>query len=407
MTLINTKLLGDRNALIIFTSQLLSSVCDKMMSIGLIWFLTKNFSINIVPWYLVVSFLPHLLMSFYSTRFINWHGPLRTVIHSEFFRGLIWLVLFALIHLGGVEDKGFLLCLFTTSFFVGVASSLFNPAILTLPPMLVEEEKVVGLNALIDSCMSISTILGSTIAIFLLNFLDIKTVILLNSLSFFWAGFLQMSLKQLPESGVHNQVDNQISPYMVIKKYPEIARLLVSFLFINLVFTPILVMMPWYVERVYFGNSSTLAAIEGAMGAGAFLVAMGLSVTNFQIKESDRIAMVSGLSFFFGVLFLFFAYSSLTWQGALAIFLIGSSTTFFNIQVLTYFQMATQPQEVPAVMTAVNIISAASVPISLSFSGLVFPHVDIPTFAKTCAVFIIIISILLPKYLRGSKWKSV
>jgi hypothetical protein len=69
--------------------------------------------------------------------------------------------------------------------------------------------------------------------------------------------------------------------------------------------------------------------------------------------------------------------------------------------------MATLPHEVPAVMTAVNIISAASIPISLSFSGLVFPHVDIPTFAKTCAVFIIIISILLPKYLRGSKWKSV
>jgi predicted MFS family arabinose efflux permease len=292
------------------------------------------------------------------------------------------------------------------SFLVGIASSLFNPAILSLPPHLVAEEKVIGLNALIDSCMSISTILGSTIAIFLLNFLDIKMVILLNSLSFFWAGFLQLGLKLL--SGNHQPISSEdhITPLMVLKKYPEIARLLMSFLFLNLVFTPILVMMPWYVERVYFGNSSTLAAIEGAMGAGAFLVAMGLSFTHYQIKDSNRIAMVSGLSFIFGVLFLLFAYSSLSWQGALSIFLIGSSSTFFNIQVLTYFQTSINPVEVPAVMTAVNIISAASIPISLSFSGLIFPHVDIPTFAKACGVFIIFISLMLPKYLRGSIWKS-
>ena len=322
MTSINTKLLWDKNALVIFTSQLVSSVCDKMMSIGLIWYITKNYSINIVPWFLTISFLPHLIMSFFSTRFINWHGPLKTVIHSEFFRGIIWLILFSLLHFYKIEGKEFLLSLFFATFMVGIASSLFNPAILSLPPHLVSEDKVVGLNALIDSCMSVSTILGSTIAIFLLNFLDIKIIILLNSLSFFWAGFLQLGLKLL--SGNHQAVssDDSITPIMVMKRYPEIARLLVSFLFLNLVFTPILVMMPWYVERIYFGNSSTLAVIEGAMGAGAFLVAMGLSITHYQIKDSNRIAMVSGLSFFFGVLFLFFAYSSLTCQGSLSIFLI-------------------------------------------------------------------------------------
>ena len=406
MTAIDSKLLWDKNALVIFTSQLVSSVCDKMMSIGLIWYLTKNFSINIVPWFLTISFLPHLIMSFFSTRFINWHGPLKTVIHSEFFRGIVWLILFSLLQFNRIEGKEFLLSLFIANFLVGTASSLFNPAILSLPPHLVSEEKVVGLNALIDSCMSISTILGSTIAIFLLNFLDIKMIILINGLSFFWAGILQMNLRLL--SGDHQSVSTEehITPMMVMKNYPEIARLLVSFLFLNLVFTPILVMMPWYVERVYFGNSSTLATIEGAMGAGAFLVAMGLSITHYQIKDTNRISMVSALSFFFGVLFLLFAYSSLTWQGALSIFLIGSSTTFFNIQVLTYFQTAIKPEEVPAVMTAVNIISAASIPVSLSFSGLIFPHVDIPTFAKACGVFIIVISLMLPKYLRGSLWKS-
>jgi hypothetical protein len=108
----------------------------------------------------------------------------------------------------------------------------------------------------------------------------------------------------------------------------------------------------------------------------------------------------------FGVLFLIFAYSSFTWHGAIVLFFIGILSTFLNIQILTYFQMALLEDEVPAIMTAVNIISAASVPLSLVFSGIIFPHVSIPNFAKVSGGLIIFIALLMPKFLEGSIWKS-
>ncbi|MGZ3809960.1 MAG: hypothetical protein ACXVCE_17885, partial [Bacteriovorax sp.] len=80
---INFEILKDKNALLIFVSQLVSTICDKMMSIGLVWYLTSHFSINVVPWYLAGCFLPHLLMAFFSTGFINRVGVLKTVILSE------------------------------------------------------------------------------------------------------------------------------------------------------------------------------------------------------------------------------------------------------------------------------------------------------------------------------------
>lgn len=399
--------LKDKNSALIFVSQLVSAICDKMMSIGLIWYLTKEYSINVVPWFLAASFLPHLLMAFFSTSIINRVGALRTVIASEFFRGTVLFILFGSIHFLKLEGNQLLEALFVSGFFVGLGSSLFNPAILSLPPKLVAPDKVMGLNALIDSSMSISTILGATFAIFILSFVDLKTLILINALSFVWAGILQMGLKTREQSAPSVEGNTaEIGPMFVLKKYPDIARMLVSFLFLNLVFTPILVMIPWYVQKIYMGDSSSLAIIEGAMGVGAFVTGLYLSFSSFQVNTDKRISMIALVSFLFGLFFLIFAYSYFTWHGAVILFSIGIISTFLNIQVLTYFQTALSEEEVPAIMTAVNIISAASVPLSLVFSGLIFPHVSIPNFAKLSGVLIIFIAILMPKFLQGPVWKS-
>ncbi len=407
MSFINIDVLRDKNSQIIFLSQLVSAVCEKMMSIGLIWFLTKEYSINIVPWFLALSFFPHLLMAFYSTPIINRIGPMKTVISAEFFRGFILLVLFFGLHFFRLGGESFLTALFLSSFLIGFGSSLFNPAILSLPPKLVNEDKIVGLNALIDSSMSISTILGATFAIIILNIVDLKILILLNALSFFWAGFLQLGLTPLKEISETSQqeIPLAMSPVSVLKKYPEIARMLGSFLFLNLVFTPILVMIPWYVQKIYGGDSRSLAIIEGSMGLGAFLTGLYLSLSSFQVRDEKRISMIAIVSFFFGVLFLLFTYSSFTWEGAVVLFLIGTISTFLNIQVLTYFQTALHIDEIPAIMTAVNIISAASVPLSLTFSGLIFPYVSIPQFAKSIGILIVIIAFVMPTFLKGKIWK--
>jgi MFS family permease len=405
---INFEILKDKNALRIFLSLLVSTICEKMMSIGLVWYFTKEFSINVVPWYLTVSFLPHLLMAFYSTNIINRMGTLKTVISTAFFRSIVLFVLFGSFFLFDFSGQSLLIALFIAGFLIGLGSSLFNPAILSLPPQLVAPEKVVGLNALIDSSMSISTILGATFAIFLLNLVSLKILILINAIAFLISGLLQTGLKTAnSELPTDDGQPSTITPLSVLKKYPDIFRMLGSFLFLNLVFTPLLVMIPWYVEKIYAGDSSALATIEGSMGLGAFLTGLYMSLANLQVKEENRIKMISLVSFFFGVFFLFFAYSMKTWHGAAVLFAIGVLSTFLNIQVLTYFQTSLQETEVPAIMTAVNIISAAAVPLSLSFSGLIFPHVFIPNFAKVCGVLVLIIALVMPKFLKGSVWKSV
>ena len=394
-------ILRDKNALLVFLSQLLSTVCDKMMSIGLVWYLTKNYSINIVPWFLAVSFLPHIFMSFYSSKIIGRNGVLKTVVATEYFRGAVLITLFISIFFLKEKSSVFLIYLFVAAFLVGIGSSVFNPAILSLPPILVETEKVPALNALLDTSFSISNILGAACSIFLLNVFDIKALVLINAVSFIFAAFLQGKVKiKKSESPIPEEQQSE-GPIKVLKRYPAIKRMLMSFLFINLIFTPILVMIPWYVENIFKGTGSDLAMIEGAMGVGAFLTGMFLSLTAIQVRDDKRIGMIAIVCFLFGLFFQVFSFSKTTGEASLLLFLIGILSTFLNVQVLTYFQTELKEHEVPAIMVAVNIISAASMPVSFAISGLLFPIVDIPRFALICGMLTMVLAFFMPSYLSS------
>lgn len=400
MTNSNLGILRDRNALIVFISQLVSTICDKMMSIGLIWYLTTIYSINVVPWFLTVSFLPHIFMSFYSSRIIGKFGILKIVIGSEIFRGVVLTILFVSLFFSPEKTSLFLYLLFPAVFLVGIGSSLFNPAILSLPPSLVDEDKVPALNALLDMSFSISSILGAACSIFLLNIFDIKILVLINAMSFFAAAILQSRVRMKAQVRVENLEIKSSSPKEVLKKYPLIKRMLISFLFINVIFTPILVMIPWYVENRFKGTGSDLAFIEGAMGLGAFLTGIYLSLNNAAVRPEKRVGMIAIVCFFFGLFFQVFSFSSTTGEASILLFLIGVLSTYLNVQVLTYFQTTLKEYEVPSIMVVVNIIGAAAMPLSFAISGLLFPVVEIPQFALVCGLLTTLVAFFMPSYLK-------
>lgn len=406
MIKINLGILSDSNAFTIFISQLMSTICDKMMSIGLVWYLTSEYSINMVPWFLAVSFLPHIFMSFFSSKIINRFGTLKTVIATEYFRGFILIAFYGILFSLPEKSEMFLPALFSASFLIGIGSSVFNPAILSLPPVLVEEKNIPALNALLDTSFSISNVLGAACSIFLLNIFDIKTLVLINAVSFFVAAIMQSRVKLKKIENTEVVEKEQIGPIAILKKYPMISKMLLSFLFINVIFTPILVMIPWYVENVFKGNGSDLAWIEGAMGAGAFLTGIYLSLSAFSVRAEKRVGMIAIICFLFGLIFQVFSFSKTTGEASILLFLIGILSTFLNVQVLTYFQTSLKEHEVPSIMVAVNIISAASMPLSFAISGILFPIVEIPRFALLCGLLTMLTAFALPFFLRANPGNS-
>ncbi len=395
----------ERNALLIFSSQLISSVCDKMMSIGLIWYLMKNVDPNVVPWFLCISFLPHLIFSFISPKLITKFKELNIILFSEFLRGFI-LVLFYF-YLKNSSQENFLTVLYIAIFLVGIGSSIFTPAILSIPPKIVSDDKVMKLNALIDSSMAISSILGATFSVFILSWFDLKGLVLINAFSYFWALALQFFIVENQKSEVHSidqAIDSkQLKIGTVLNKYQDIKWMLFCFLLLNLILSPIFVLIPWYVDKIYQGNSSDLSMIEGAMGLGAFLAGLYLSIKPSETDESGRGKIIAVVSLIFGFIFILFSLTTLSWHGAPLIFFLGASVSFLNVHVLTYFQTSLHESEVPVIMTAVNFIANAAVPVSLFVSGFIFPLVKIQSFTMVSGIVVLVTALFIPKIMDQRK----
>lgn len=407
MSSLNFEVIKERNALIIFMSQLITSVADKMLSLGLIWYVTKNLGANNVPWFLTCAFLPHLIFSFFTTKIIHKLGTIKTMLYSSAFRGVVLLIYFILLSTSHIESHLFSYSLFLMIFLIGIGSSVFTPAVLSCPPLLVKDDKIIALNGLLDSTLSISNILGAALSVFLLNYISIEQLILLNSVCFFIAVFMQFKLKTIHEEDSSSEIKEHVSPLSVLKKYSEIAKMLMVFLIFNIVLTPIFVLIPWYVEKIYLGDSSSLALIEGGLGLGAFLMGLFISLTHVEVSAKNRVKMIAIICFLFGVFFTLFSFSKHTWQGASILFLIGAASTFLNIQVLTFFQTGAEETDVPAIMTSVNLISNASMPLSLTFSGLIFPYVNVPSFALWSGALVIVLAFILPPLISSKPNGSI
>jgi hypothetical protein len=380
MSNFNLDILKERNSIILFFSQSVTSISDKMLSLGLIWFITKNFGAHYVAWFLSFAFLPHLLLSFYAGRVITNIGLINILKFTTLFRGAVLFVMFFILKSwNGIEP------MFIMVFLVGCGTSLFTPAVLSSPPVLVREELI-----------ALSNIIGAALSVIILNYLDIFGLILINSATFIFSFVALSFLKKEKDENITNEDPDTVHIHLTLKKYPMILRMLISFLLLNLVLTPIFVIIPWFVENVYRGDGKTLAIIEGSMGVGAFL--MGVLISSFKIAVSDRnrVKMISLISLGFGILFITFSQTKSYWQGSLIMFLFGLILTYLNVQVLTYFQTESKEFDLPNIMTAVNLIGNATMPLSMAISALVLPRVDVINFSITSGVIVLILSSILP-----------
>jgi MFS family permease len=377
--------LRERNPARLFYGQLISQACDKMMTVGLVWAFVSDFSPRFIPWFLGISALPHLLLSWHAGRWTSRLGPLRTVIGSDLFRGSLFLLLAPLwIHL---PSDMRLPVLFVFSFVSNLASALFNPAIMSIPIFLPEKQLLQQLTALIDSCFSFGNILGPLLSAVLYPKLGLSGLFLFNGLSYLLAALLESRVVLAPteapsEAAAPEPPGNAMS---VLRGDRLVAFMLGGFLAVNLCLGPLMVYLPLFVKNGYHGQIGSLAGLETALAAG--MVAGGLLLTTLKLESGVGLKIASSMTAV-AAAYLAFAFSSETWQGGACLFVLGAALSMVNIFALNLFQSRPAARDVPTVMSLVNLISVASLPFSMAAVGFLIDRMPVRTLALSSGVLL-------------------
>lgn len=372
-------------------SQLLSQICDKLMIVAVMWVIADKISTSWLPWYVVAGGLPHLLLAGCSGRVIAKLKILPAVVGTEIFRGVVLLSFpfFVALETPPIE------ALLVMTFFLNVGSAIFNPAILSLPLLIADDETRPQVNAMIDACFSLANVIGPVLSVVLFAHLGLGGLILLNGVSYLVAAAVQYGVRARPSHSDNlSDAPTHVTPIRaILKREPLLRQMMLSFLGINLFAAPFAMIFPLYVKQVYHLDIKALATLETSFGVGAVIGAVMLATMHFSSKLGPKIAkavLVVGLS-----LVAFSLGSTLT-IGMSSLLVMGLSLSMANVWILTFFQSVIPQDEVPSLMGVVNLVSVAATPVSLAVTGLIIDRFAITQIALVSALaFVGIASVLL------------
>jgi MFS family permease len=380
------EVLREKNPALLFGGQLISQTCDKMMTVGLVWAFASDFSPRFIPWFLGVSALPHLLLSGHAGRWTSRLGPLKTVVGTDLFRGVLFLALVPLWL--SIPAGARLPVLFLFTFVSNLAGALFNPAIMSLPVFLPEKHLLQQLTALIDSCFSFGSILGPLLSALLYPVLGLPGLFVFNGLSYLFAALLESRIAASEATGPEDAAgtpEKAMSAAELLRGDGLLAFMLGGFLALNLFLGPVMVFLPLFVKNGYHGTIGALAALETALAAGMVLGGVGLSVLRLDSRVGGKIV---GSMAAVAAAYLAFALTRTAWQGGACLFALGAGLSTVNVFALNLFQSRPAARDVPTVMSLVNLISVGSLPFSMAVVGFLVALMPIRSLALASAALL-------------------
>src|SRR5207249_1189696 len=138
----------------------------------------------------------------------------------------------------------------------------------------------------------------------------------------------------------------------------RVVRLMLGgFLASNLFLAPVMVIMPLFVRLNYHDSIGALALLEAAFGAGT--IAGGLFLAAVKLDTRTGVKVATGMSAV-ALAYLGFTLSGKPWVGAACLLALGFFLETTNVFSMTLFQTRLPPQDVPTLMSLVNLISVAS-----------------------------------------------
>lgn len=386
-------------------SQLLAQLSDRMTSLGLIWFITTQYGEGWLTWYLVVGGLPHLLLAGFSGRWIQKIGALRTIVLSDFWRAILFGV--SAYFFSETPSTTSLYLIISIIFTANIFSAFFNPAILTLPIELEEEDQIQRLTARLTTITSLTTMIGPIFGLICFNRFGIKGLFFTSFLSYLISGGCAFQLTKFFKSSEKekNKISSKtislkpVSLMASLRKNKLIATMLWVFLFMNLFLSPLQVLLPVMAKNIFNNSFNSLAYMEVVFGTG--IVLGGILLSLFTIKKKELL-WVWGLLLFFSSSYVLFNFQDKLILNLFFLLMMGVSLGLVNVLIIHLFQERPLPEDVPNVMSLTNLISTASVPFSLTMLAFLQTYIRVEKLGILSSVGLMVMVLLA--YFPFQKW---
>lgn len=263
-------------------------------------------------------------------------------------------------------------------------SGTYQPAVQASVPLLVQKEKLIAGNAVINQVNTLSGLLGPVAGGVLFTLWGIGPILLLSAACFAFSAVMEIFIRipherRPSEAGVFQVVrrDLQECVRFVRSEKPVFVSVVVLVAMFNLVLsavmivgTPILITQELGMSDTLYGLTQGALALGGLCG-GALAAACGdklrVQKAHLLLLACSAAVAVMGLSLWLHLPSLV-SYAAITLMSFAAM----GASTLFMVQIYTLVQVQTPPQLVGKVMAALISIAMCGQPVGQALYGLLF-----------------------------------
>jgi DHA3 family macrolide efflux protein-like MFS transporter len=409
-----TKLFN-KNFFLLWQGQLISQLGNQAFSIGLMfWIKHVTDSASLVALIMIVSALPTIILGPLAGAFADRYSRKAIIIITDSLSGLFLVFLAIIMLVFPSQTELLLILLFVVSTIMSILATFFRPTISAAIPDIVPSEKTTSANSFHQFSIQFATILGQGTGGVLFRFFGAPLLFLFAGISFMVASFGEVFIKIPQKITSNNQTrkfkeiwadlkNDVIESFHYIKQNKGLKVLYFVWMGINFLFTPLIVLLAFYVEDFLKLTTDWYGYFMAIFGIGAILGYIIIGIVKL-IPKTRMYVMVFVVFGHAIILILLGFIHSIIIAMFLSMFL-GLLNGMVNILNVTQLQLTTPSDMRGRIFGLLNTIATAIIPISMAMAGIAadISGKNVTLIFAICGFFTFLLAIFAAtnKYFRG------
>lgn len=370
----------NKNFILLWQGQLMGQLGLHVLLVAVMfWVKHVTQSASLMGMLLAAALLPAVLLGPVAGAVADRYSRKYIIVISDVVSALAILTLTWIISTATEIDGIVLALLLFIAAVLGVAGAFLNPAISAAVPDLVPPSAVTQANAIIGGIRQLALLLGQGLGGVLFRLLGAPLLSLCIAMSYLISALLELFM-DIPQEKLRISEDS--TRQSIFAQFKAQTRegfrhvwgnqgmrgLFFSAAFVNFFSTPIITLLPFYVEDILQVSPDWYGLLVAAFGVG---MVVGLGVAGMVklppgVRAYWMIAALLAMALSLGSLGLI----STTVLSLLALCMAGMMSGFVNIHVVTVLQIQTPAAMRGRVFGFLGTLTGALVPLSIALAGV-------------------------------------
>ena len=370
--------LFNRDFVLLWQGQLVSSVGSQAFVIALMyWTMEATGSATMMAVLVIGSTLPAIVMGPFAGAIADRESRKRIIVFGDVVRGAIMLGVAWVATTYPGETDLIIGVLFTAALIGGVVGAVFNPAVGAAIPDLVPASALTRANSIMQLSGQAAIVLGQTAGGVLYRVLGAPLLFLIDGASFLFSAASETWIRLPARARSPASSRPSLRTYLVdaragvafVWSDAGLRTLVLTATVLNFVFTPLFVLLPFFVRDALHADAAWYGFLMGALSAGSIA---GMALAGFIPAEGNRRArLLAGSFLLLPVLLLALAASTSAVPALLILFAAGLLSGLINVLVITLIQIESAAEMRGRVLSIVFALAQSAMPAGMIIGGVV------------------------------------